>query len=75
MNLGQQPDVVAIDCKEHELRTRAKHRDARWSKLKKVSLMNYSTAVALGVSDRIFDGFLKKRSIFPRAFPIVKFLK
>jgi hypothetical protein len=56
----QQPVAAAIDWGEHELRTRAKHRDARWTQLKKVSLMNYGTAVALGVTDRIVDGLVEE---------------
>ena len=56
----RQAVAVPIAREEHELRARAKQMGACWSPLKKVWLMRYQTAVALGIRDRIMQGLAEE---------------
>jgi hypothetical protein len=56
----QQPVALPIAWEEHELRARAKQMGARWSRLRKVWLMRYQTAVVLGIRDRIVPGLAEE---------------
>lgn len=54
--------AIPIAYEEAELRAAAKRNRAMWSAEKKVWIMSYGTAVALGVHNRVVEGLAEKCS-------------
>jgi hypothetical protein len=54
--------AIPIAFEEHQLRAAAKRSRAMWSVEKKVWVMPYDTAVALGVHNRVIEGLAEKCS-------------
>ncbi len=54
--------AIPIAYEEAELRAAAKRNRAMWSAEKKVWIMSYGTAVALGVHSRVVEGLAEKCS-------------
>jgi len=54
--------AVRIAYEEHAVRDAAKRSGGRWSPDNKVWLLSYSTAVALGLRDRVIEGMAEKCS-------------
>lgn len=52
--------AVPIAFEELALRAAAKQNDAMWSAMNKVWVMTYSSAVALGVQNRIIEGLAER---------------
>jgi hypothetical protein len=52
--------AVPIGFEELALRAAAKQNDAMWSAMNKVWVMTYSSAVALGVQNRIIEGLAER---------------
>ena len=62
--------AVPIARDETDLRNRAKQMGARWSKIKKVWLMRYQTAVVLGIQHRIIKGLAEECSDVDTSYQI-----